>query len=93
LAGPKLPIPFLHPAERQINGKASHDGDGTTLRAIRLRCLDCSGGNPPEVAERSERKNLVFSTTTGENPSAPITPSVEGKREIRPNMLQMRPFY
>jgi hypothetical protein len=40
----------LHPAERQITGKAFHDAGGTTLRAIRLRCLGCSGASPYEVA-------------------------------------------
>ena len=32
----------LHPAERQITGKVFHDAGGAALKAIRLRCLDCS---------------------------------------------------
>ena len=35
----------LHPLERKTNGAEFHQKAGTALKAMRLRCVDCSGGS------------------------------------------------
>jgi hypothetical protein len=36
----------LYPLERQLTGREFHENGGTALKAIRRRCIDCSGGSP-----------------------------------------------
>jgi hypothetical protein len=63
----------LHPPERQITGKAFHDAGGTALRAIRLRCLDCSGASAPEVAACRFSSCDLHAFRFGKNPNIKLT--------------------
>jgi hypothetical protein len=60
---------ILHPAERQITGKAFHDAGGTALRAIRLRCLDCRGASRSEVAGCWDTDCALDPFRFGKNPN------------------------
>jgi hypothetical protein len=50
------------PPERELTGKDFNDSGGTALRALRLRCLDCSG------ASRNEVDNCQFGPDHPTNP-------------------------
>jgi hypothetical protein len=63
----------LHPAERQITGKAFHDAGGTALKAIRLRCLDCSGASPPEAAGYRHTDCDLHQFRFGKNPNIQLS--------------------
>jgi hypothetical protein len=59
----------LHPAERQITGKVFHDAGGAALKAIRLRCLDCSSDSPYEVAGCRHTDCDLHAFRFGKNPN------------------------
>jgi hypothetical protein len=87
-AAPPLRAPATPPAELRRAPEAlrelGHEPE-PVLKAIRRKCLDCSGGSPAEVADCLARQCALFPFRFGKNPWRP--PPSEAQRQAARNNL------
>src|SRR5450631_3713965 len=77
---PPLKAPATPPALRELG----HEPE-PVLKAIRRKCLDCSGRSPAEVADCLVRQCPLFPFRFGKNPWRP--PPSEAQRQAARNNL------
>ena len=70
----------LHPNERSTTVGELHDGGGAVLKAIRRRCIDCSGGSLAEVRACKFDTCPLHPFRLGKNPNIRLSP--ERKAEL-----------
>jgi hypothetical protein len=63
----------LYPFERPMTGREFHENGGTALRAIRRRCIDCSGGSPIDANNCTATDCDLYSFRKGKNPNFRIS--------------------
>src|SRR5262249_53690919 len=63
----------LHPLERKTNGAEFHQKAGTALKAIRLRCVDCSGGSQIAANACAVSDCDLYPFRKGRNPNFKIS--------------------
>jgi hypothetical protein len=74
----------VHNAEPDALRASGHQPE-PVLKAIRRKCLDCSGGSPAEVADCLARQCALFPFRFGKNPWRP--PPSEAQRQTARNNL------
>jgi hypothetical protein len=70
----------LHPSERRTTVGELYGGGGAVLKAIRLRCLDCSGNSLCEVRSCNFDTCPLHPFRFGKNPNIRLSP--ERKAEL-----------
>jgi len=86
-ATPPLKAPATPPAELRAPEalrELGHESE-PVLKAIRRKCLHCSGGSPAEVADCLVRQCALFPFRFGKNPWRP--PPSEAQRQAARNNL------
>lgn len=63
----------LYPLERPLRGHEFHDNGGTALRAIRRRCIDCSGGSAIDASGCTAADCNLHPFRGGKNPNFKIS--------------------
>ena len=76
----------LHPTERAATAGELHDGSGAVLKAIRRRCIDCSGGSQAEVGACRCDTCPLHPFRMGKNPNIRLSP--ERKTELLMRLQQ-----
>lgn len=76
----------LHPYERPATVGALHARGGATLKAIRRRCIDCSGNSLAEVRSCKFESCPLHPFRMGTNPNIELTP--ERKAELLARLRQ-----
>lgn len=64
----------LHPSERPATASELHEESGAVLRAIRRRCIDCSGGKLAEVRACKFDTCPLHPFRMGKNPNIRLSP-------------------
>ena len=64
----------LHPSERRMSVGELHASVGAVLRAIRRRCIDCSGGSLAAVRTCKRVSCPLHPFRMGENPNIRLSP-------------------
>ena len=80
------PDTALHPREHPITVGDLHGGGGAILKAIRRRCLDCSGGSQAEVRTCECETCPLHPFRMGKNPNIRLSP--ERKAELLTRLHQ-----
>ncbi len=62
----------LHPSEHPLTASELHNQPGATLKAIRRRCIDCSGGSLAEVRTCNCTTCPLHSFRLGKNPNRQV---------------------
>jgi hypothetical protein len=70
----------LHPSERAATVGELYGGTGAVLKAIRRRCIDCSGGSLAEVRACRCDTCPLHPFRLGKNPNIRLSP--ERKAEL-----------
>ena len=76
----------LHPSERPITTGELHASVGAVLKAIRRRCIDCSGGSLAEVRACKCVSCPLHPFRMGKNPNIRLSP--ERKAELLTRLQQ-----
>jgi len=69
----------MYPLEDGMTVAEFHKNGGTGLKAIKRRCLDCSGGSKSEVRECRQSACDLHPFRLGKNPNRTMSPE---QREI-----------
>ena len=75
----------LHPLEDAVTAAEFHKKGGTGLKAIKRRCLDCSGYSKSEVRDCSNRDCPLHPFREGRNPNRKMRPE---QSAIRAELLK-----
>jgi hypothetical protein len=78
----------LYPLERRTSGAEFHQKAGTALKAIRLRCVDCSGGSQVAANACTDSVCDLHLLRKGRNPNFKI--SEERRQKLAASLSTVR---